>query len=279
MVGWLTWVVLALVGATIGSFINVVIYRLPNRQSLIFPSSHCLSCGERLGFLDLVPVLSYLLLRGRCRHCGKRFSPRYALVEAAGAALAVAAVYYYGLTPYALGVFVAGCALMVAFFIDLDHMIIPDQVPVILVAVGIAFDSYNLAVFGAEPAVHFTEKLGLSSYHIYLPASLIGMLVGAGVFLIIGWIFERLLKRPALGLGDVKLAAGVGAILGPGYQFLAFFLLAVVGGAAIAIVLMLLHLRRREGYLPFGPMLALSALAMLLWPEVLTTWVMHFYGG
>jgi len=276
---WPTWVVLALVGATVGSFINVVIYRLPHRQSLLFPPSHCLSCGQRLGFVDLVPVLSYLLLRGRCRHCGKGFSPRYALVEAAVAGLAVASVYYYGLYPYALGIFVAGCALMVAFFVDLDHMIIPDQVPVILVVVGITFDLYKLAVFGTDRALHFTEKVGATVHHIYLPASLVGLLVGGGVFLTIGWVFERLLRRPALGLGDVKLAAGVGAILGPGYQFLAFFLLAVVGGAAISILLMLLRLRRREGYIPFGPMLALSALAMLLWPEVLTPWVMRFYGG
>ena len=262
-----------------GSFLNVVVYRLPQRLSLAYPPSHCFSCGARLGVVDLIPVLSWFLLRGRCRHCGKRFSLRYALVEAATGALAVAAVYSWGLTPYALGVFVAGCALLVAFFVDLDHMIIPDQAPLILAAVGVAFDGYRLFTGGAQAALRYTETLGGKTYLLPVPASLAGMALGGGMFLLIGWVFERVMGKPALGLGDVKLAVGVGALLGPGYQFLSFFLLAVVGGALLAVALLALRVRGRRQYLPFGPMLAASALALLLWPDAIVPWVLRFYGG
>jgi leader peptidase (prepilin peptidase)/N-methyltransferase len=269
----------ALVGATVGSFLNVVIYRLPQRQSLVFPPSHCFSCGERLTVIDLFPVLSYVFLRGRCRHCGKSFSPRYALVEAATAALAVAAVYNFGATWYAGAVFVAICALMVAIFVDIDHMIIPDQVPLILFALGVAVDVYRLFTFGAGEAVQWTEKVGGGTSTVYLPMSVVGALIGGGLFLALGWLFEKAMRRPALGLGDVKLAAGVGALLGPGLGFLAFFLLSMVSGAVISILLIALRVRRRDQYIPFGPMLAAAAMGMLLWPDVLTPWVLHFYRG
>lgn len=273
------WVLVGALGATIGSFLNVVICRLPQRQSLVFPPSHCFSCGERLGVLDLVPVLSYLLLRGRCRHCGRHFSPRYALVEAATGALAIAAVYLQGPTPYALAIFIASCALIVAIFVDIDHMIIPDQVPLLLVGVGIIVDAYRLVTFGRDVALPYHQSLGGTQYVAYLPISVVGALLGGGIFLVIGWVFERIMGRPSLGMGDVKLAAGVGAILGPGYGFLAFFLLAMVSGAIISVGLIALRLRRRDQYIPFGPMLAAAAIAMLLWPEELTRWVLHFYHG
>ncbi len=273
------WVLVGALGATIGSFLNVVIYRLPQRQSLVSPPSHCFSCGERLGVVDLVPVLSYLWLRGRCRHCGRRFSFRYALVEAATGALALAAVFFYGPTPYALAIFIASCALVVAIFVDIDHMIIPDQVPLLLVVLGLTIDIYRLSTFGREAAIAYTQSLGGADHVVYLPVSVVGALLGGGIFLVIGWVFERIMGRPSLGMGDVKLAAGVGAMLGPGYPFLAFFLLAMVSGAIISVALIALRLRRRDQYIPFGPMLAAAAILMLLWPEELTRWVLHFYRG
>lgn len=275
----LALVMVAAIGAVIGSFLNVVIYRLPQRQSLVWPGSHCFSCGERLTPLDLIPVLSYLALRGRCRHCGKAFSPRYALVEAATATLAVLAVNNYGLGLPALVVFAACAALVVAFFVDLDHMIIPDEVPLLLLGLGVAQNIYYGVTGHSGLWVAFAESVGVHDYTVRLPVSVVGALVGGGLFLVIGWTFERLLRRPALGLGDVKLAAGMGALLGPGLQFLCFFLLAVVTGALVSVLLMALRLRRREQAIPFGPMLALAAIAMLLWPDVLTPWMLHFYGG
>jgi len=279
MSDWLMWVAVAAVGATIGSFLNVVIYRLPQRQSLVFPGSHCFSCGQRLTALDLVPVLSYLALRGRCRHCGKHFSPRYALVEALTAALAVLAVYNYNPTPYAVVVFVACGALVVGLFVDFDHMIIPDEVPIVLLLLGLATDFYHILSQGTAVMVSFTEHLGGKTYIAHLPMSLTGMLVGGGVFLIIGWAFERALHRPALGLGDVKLAAGMGALLGPGFLFLCFFLLAIMSGAVISVLLMAFGIRRRDESIAFGPLLAMAATAVLLWPNVIAPWMLRFNGG
>ena len=275
----LLWVTVIAVGAVVGSFLNVVIYRLPQRQSLMFPGSHCFSCGEHLTWPDLVPVLSYLVLRGRCRHCGRSFSVRYALVELATAGLAALTVYNYGLNAYALVIFLACAGLVVAFFVDLDHMIIPDEVPALLIGLGILVDVYRLISVGSSATLSFAEELGGKSYLLHLPVSLTGMLWGGGLLLIIGWIFERALRRPALGMGDVKLAAGMGALLGPGYLFLCFFLLAIITGAVVSVLLMALQLKRREHAIPFGPMLALAAVVMLLWPDVIAPWVLHFYGG
>jgi leader peptidase (prepilin peptidase)/N-methyltransferase len=274
------WYVAAgLFGAVIGSFLNVVIYRLPLRQSLVFPPSHCFSCGHRLETLDLFPVLSYLLLRGRCRHCGRRFSPRYALVELVTAGLALGAVHSYGLTLYAAVVFVACCALLVAFFIDFDHMIIPDEVPLLLIALGLAVDVSRLWQEGAAAALQWQESLGSLDYSVHLPSSVVGAAVGAGVFLVIGWLSEKIFRKPALGMGDVKLAGGLGALLGPGYGFLSFFLWAVLVGAAVAFPLLLLrHFGKGDTkIIPFGPMMALAGIGMLLWPGLLGPLLLRFY--
>ena len=164
---WIVGVVLFLLGACIGSFLNVVIYRLPRGESLVFPPSHCPSCGVHLTFVDLIPVFSYLLLRGRCRHCGKPFSIRYMFGEAAAGLLAVACAYYFGLTLYAAAIFVVGCALLVIFFIDLDHMIIPDELTALVALIGLACDGYALATFGSQRAIVFSEHIGSQYYSVY----------------------------------------------------------------------------------------------------------------
>ncbi len=271
--------VLFMAGAAVGSFLNVVIYRLPEGKSLLYPPSHCQSCNTRLGFVDLIPVLSYLILRGRCRHCGARFSPRYMLVEVTAGGLAVAAWHVSDLAPYyAVGLFAACAALLVIFFVDLDHMIIPDQGVAVVALFGLALDGYHLWVLGADWAIPFTQSIGGEQLTVYLPRSIVGLLVGGGLFLFIGWIFEAALKKPALGMGDVKLAAAMGAIFGPGYSLFAYFLLSILIGAAVAVLLMLLRLKRQGDYIPFGPMMALASIVMLLYTEPITLWLLSWYG-
>lgn len=274
---WMVVVLLFLLGASIGSFLNVIIYRLPRAESLVFPPSHCLSCGARLTFIDLIPVFSYLLLRGRCRHCGKRFSIRCMLVEAAAGLLAIGCAYFFGLTAYALGVFIAACALVVIFFIDLDHMIIPDELTAVVAIVGLAFDGYRLAVLGCDQAVKFAESIGSQQYLIYLPRSLVGLVMAGGLFLFIAWLSQAVFKKPAMGMGDVKLAAAMGAILGPGYLFLSYFVLSILIGAIVSVLLIVLRLRRRRDYVPFGPMMAIAGLIMLLWGDLVAPWILHWY--
>lgn len=275
---WPQMVLIFLIGAAVGSFLNVVIFRFPLGESVVTPRSRCLSCGAALTPIDLFPVLSYLALRGRCRHCGRGFSPRYMLIEFAVGCLALACVVFIGPSVYAVSVFVMSCVLVAIMFIDFDWMIIPDEMVGILAGFGVLLNLLGIARAEVGQLVEFVEKSGLSTMAIKLPASLVGIAAGAGLFLAIGWVSERLLKRPALGGGDVKLAGAMGALLGPGYQFLAFFLYAVFAGALIGLVVMALRRKAGGGYVPFGPMLAASGIAMLLFPGELTQLVMQVYG-
>lgn len=270
---WLLWLLVFMLGAALGSFANVVIYRLPLAESVVTPPSHCFSCGARLTVVDLVPVLSYLLLRGRCRHCGHRFSARYALVEMVCGSLAVGSLLLLGPTWQALATFVICYCLVIILFVDLDHMIIPDEFVGIIAVVGVAVDVAELVRRGAPAAVSFSEWVGPTAFTVYLPRSLVGLVAGAGLLLLLGFVFEKALGKPSMGGGDVKLAGAMGAVLGPGYHFLAYFLLAVVAGAVIGVVLMTLRLRGRRDYIPFGPMLAAAGIAVLLFGDVIVPWV------
>lgn len=275
--GWALWVFVFVVGSALGSFLNVVIYRLPRADSIISPPSHCFSCGARLTLVDLFPVLSYLFLRGRCRHCGRPYSPRYMLVEAACGILAVLTVLYWGPNWAALGVLVVCLCLVAIMFIDLDHMIIPDELVAIILALGLVVDGARWWNQGKAAAIQFNEtylRQGAGvDYTVYLPRSVVGLLVGAGLLLFLGWVFEKALGKPSMGGGDVKLAGAMGAWLGPGYAFGAYFLLAVMSGAVVGLVVMGLRQRGRRDYIPFGPMLALAGIVMLLWGDQVTPWV------
>lgn len=279
---WILYAFLFAFGAAIGSFLNVVIYRLPLAESFVRPPSHCFSCGTRLGILDLFPVLSYIWLRGRCRHCGARFSPRYAGVELVCGLLAVASALIYGPTLFALAVFIVCLCLVAVFFIDLDHMIIPDEFVLIIAVLGLANDGWTL-VTGRTQALHYLDPLhigvGQGAAVVPLPASIVGMLVGAGLLLFIGWVFEKLMGKPSMGGGDIKLAGAMGTWLGPGYLFLSYFLIAVLAGAVIGVAAMALRSRGRRDYIPFGPMLAASGVAVMLWGEIIAPWVIGRFSG
>ncbi len=274
---WPLIVIVLLVGMAVGSFVNVVIFRLPRRESVVTPGSHCLSCGAALTVVDLVPIFSYLFLRGRCRHCGRRFSPRYMVVELIVGLLAVACVTVIGPDVYAASAFVMVCILIVVLFIDLDWMIIPDELVVALAGFGLVINGLGIWRGEIGELIPFTDRTYLTTYTVSLPKSIVGMLVGAAVFLLIGWASEKLLRRPSMGGGDVKLAGAMGALLGPGCQFLAFFLSAVISGAVIGLIVLALRGRSGGSYIPFGPMLAVSGIALLLFPGELTAFIMHIY--
>jgi leader peptidase (prepilin peptidase) / N-methyltransferase len=276
---WILYAFLFAFGAAIGSFLNVVIYRLPRAESVVTPPSHCFSCGARLRLLDLFPVFSYVLLRGKCRHCGARFSPRYAIVEAVCGSLAVVSALYFGLSLFALVIFVVCLCLIAVLYIDLDYMIIPDEFVAIIAVLGLANDFWNLIARRGADALRFPETLGGTTYTVYLPRSVVGLLVGAGLLLFVGWVFERIMGKPSMGGGDIKLAGAMGTWLGPGYLFLSYFLIAVVAGAVVGLVVMALRVRGRRDYIPFGPMLAVSGIAMLLWGDILGPWVLGRFTG
>lgn len=266
----LVWAVVFCVGAAVGSFLNVVIYRLPRGMSLIHPRSHCPSCGTRLSPWDLIPILSWLILQGRCRYCGHRISARYAFVEALSGFLACAALYFWGPTAAAMGVYAVCAALVVACFVDLDHMIIPDQVHVVIAAAGVMLDIRWMLLRGIAGMVTFTEQVGHHTMTMAWPRSVVGAAVGAGIFIVIAYVAQVAFRKPALGMGDIKLAAAMGTVLGPGLYFVAFFLLATVVGGLIGAVLLVAGAGKQRPYIPFGPILAAAGIAMTLAPEAVS---------
>lgn len=230
-------------GSVIGSFLNVCIYRLPRGESLVFPGSHCPRCGARIRWYDNVPLLSYLLLRGRCRDCHGRIAPRYPLVEAVSAVLCLWVLARYGLSVTSAVYYVFVCALVVVAFIDLDHQIIPDLITYPGVAAGIA-GSFVLP-------------------QITLRDSLLGALVGGGILLTVALVFRWIRRKEGMGMGDVKLLAMIGAFLGWKAVVLTLLVSSFVG-ALVGYASLRLSGRGLGQPIPYGPFLVLGALTYLL---------------
>ena len=252
-------IAVAVLGACIGSFLNVVAWRLPRQESVVLPPSHCPRCGTQLQWFENVPVVGWLWLRGLCRHCGAPISPRYPLVELLTAGLWVAVTMA---SPTAMGPGVAPLALIVAgwvlvswllplVLIDIDHLWLPEPLCRIGLLLGLLFT----AVLG------WMQAPGLAG-------ELIGQhLLAAGLGLVgfeaVSAIAQRVMGRPALGLGDAKLAALLGAWLGPTGLGVAV-VLAVFAGAIIGVSGRLSGRLGRHQPFPFGPFLAAGGLAVWL---------------
>jgi leader peptidase (prepilin peptidase)/N-methyltransferase len=247
-------------GCVVGSFLNVCIYRMPRDRSVVAPPSHCPQCGARLEARDLIPVLSFLALGRKCRRCGGAISWRYALVELLTGAVFLAVLKAYGPTWYVLPAWVFAAVLIAVVFTDLDHMIIPDKLVLAGVAAGVLGEGLLVANGGPLLSV----KIPWTDLH--LPRVVAGGILGLVVFYLMRGFSQLLFRREGMGLGDVKLAGAIGAMLGPGLALLSFGL-AVAVGAVLGVLLMVLRLRRRMEYLPFGPFLAVAALLALLAPQ------------
>jgi len=276
------YVVVGVFGAIIGSFLNVVIHRLPREESIVLPGSRCPDCGATIAFYDNVPVMSYLLLGGRCRACKTHISARYPAVEALTAALWVIVVWHDGLTwalPFDL-VFVT--AITALIFIDAEHMLLPNAITY----PGIAF---SLIARVALPYLmgrpHFDDLdllldgmlAGMPLWAASLVGAFIGALVGGGSLWLMGWTWEKLRGIEAMGLGDVKMMFMVGAYLGWRLTILNIFL-GVLSGSLIGIFLMLRRGKRdMQMLLPFGVFLGIGAIAALLVGSQMIEWYTGFY--
>lgn len=238
--------VVGVIGAIIGSFLNVCIWRIPREESIVFPSSHCPVCSHPIRFFDNVPMISWLILRGRCRDCGESISPRYPLVEALTGALAVLLFWKYGFSLQLLCAFSFTASLIVITFIDIDYQIIPDVIS--LPGIPLCFLA---AVF--VMGVPFLEAL-------------IGVLLGGGILYVIAVGYEWMTKREGMGGGDVKLLAMLGAFFG--WKSLLFIVLcSSLTGAVVGITVMLVKGQDMKYAVPFGPFLALGAVAYFFFGE------------
>jgi len=267
---------MGVVGAMIGSFLNVVIHRLPREQSIVFPNSTCPRCSARIKPYDNIPILSFLILRGQCRSCGARISPRYPAVEALTAGLFVLVTWHDGAS-FALPFDLAFTASIVALlFIDAEHMILPNAITY----PGILFALITRAVvpYFAGPS-HFDDLPYLitnfpHTYPLWLVSLIgaaIGALAGGGSLWLMGFLWEKLRGVEAMGFGDVKMMFMVGAFLGWRLTILTILLGAVTGSLA-GIAVMLKRGRNLQMMLPFGIFLGIGSIVSLLAGSRIIEW-------
>lgn len=246
-----------IIGLFIGSFLNVCIYRIPRKESLVWPGSHCPGCGRPLGAADLAPVLSYVFLRGRCRTCGMKISARYPLVELmTGAAFYWSAMDAQGDVAQFAGNILLLSGLIVIAFIDIDHWIIPDRVVFPLAAAGLI----------------------ISAIRGMLPEAALGAAGGFLGFYAIAVIGTLLTKKEAMGGGDIKLAGMLGCFLGWKLLLTALFLSFLLG-SLVSLPLLLGRKRGGRDPIPFGPMMAAGAALALIKGEELLRWYGDFIAG
>jgi leader peptidase (prepilin peptidase)/N-methyltransferase len=244
-----------LFGACVGSFLNVCIYRLPRGESLVWPGSRCTSCGRALSWFENLPILSWTILRGRCRTCGAPVSAMYPIVEATTALAFLGGYLLYGLTPLALVRVAFACALIVLFVTDLQHKILPNSITLPGIAVGFACS------FFFPPGRR---------------DSLIGIVVGGGVLLAIAEGYYRIRKEEGLGMGDVKLLAMIGAFLGWKLVLLTL-VLASFSGSLLGVAMIASQRGSMKYALPFGTFLAIGAAVSAAWGTPIVDWYFGFY--
>ena len=253
-----TYVLVGLVGLSVGSFLNVVIYRLPRGMSLANPPSHCPKCDYKLRWYDNIPVLSYLILGGKCRSCRAPISPRYTVVEISCMLLWLTLPFSYGTEKIGMIIYaaLAVSSLIAIFFIDLEHMIIPDSLNAVIGIAGIA------AIF-------------LDSYTEWYD-HLIGALLALLLFLAVYYISALVLGREGIGFGDVKMSFALGLLLG--WQKLILAL--VVGCTLASVVLLVVRRIRRDDKMteyPLGPFLSLGAMVALIFGSHILEWYLSLF--
>ena len=245
----------ALMGAVIGSFLNVCIYRVPRGLSVVWPASACPSCGQPLAWRDNVPVLGFLLLRGRCRFCQAPISAQYPVVEAVTALIFAGAWWGYGPTPLFLSRALFGAALVVLFAIDLEHHLLPNVITLPGIAVGFGFSLLT--------APGWRD-------------SILGIVVGGGVLYAIGETYYRVRGEDGLGMGDVKMLAMIGAFVGWKLTLVTLGM-ASIAGSLIGLGLIATRRGGLKYALPFGTFLALGAAAAATVGGPLLDWYLTFW--
>lgn len=269
--GWLLPVCLLLLGLVVGSFLNVVIYRLPLMMearwrrdccellevdpgkadpplNLATPNSHCPHCKAAIRPWQNIPVVSYLLLGGKCANCGAGISLRYPAIELVTGLMTMALAWYFGVSWALLGAMLFTWALIALTLIDVDHQLLPDDITLPLLWLGLAFN--------------------LGGTYVSLQDAVIGAMAGYLLLWSVYWLFKLLTGKEGMGFGDFKLLAALGAWLG--WQALPLIiLLSSLVGAVVGIALMIIKRRGREIPIPFGPYLAMAGWIALLWGDVI----------
>ena len=253
---WLIILLIFCFGITIGSFLNVVIYRLPLGQSIVFPGSHCPNCNHSIPWYFNVPILSYVFLQGKCGFCKKSISIRYPLVEALTGGLFCLTFYRFGFQWATPVLWILVATLVCISFIDLDHRIIPDVISLPGIIVGFSA-SFVL------PWVSWSD-------------SLLGILLGGGSLYFVAVVYELLTKKEGMGGGDIKLLAMLGAFLG-WKAVLPIIFFGSLLGTIMGVPLMIIHKADSKLAIPFGPFLAIGSLIYLYWGPIIIRWYLGLF--
>lgn len=255
---WQLYFVVGLLGALIGSFLNVCIYRLPRHESIVWPGSHCPACSKPIAWYDNVPILGYLMLAGRCRACSVSIPLHYPVVEALNMVGYLALLWFFGPTMVAVVYAILFSALLVVAGTDLSHKIIPNAVTFPGIVVGLVSAATVL-------------PLGLLN-------SLLGLLVGGGILWILAWASPYLFGKEGMGGGDIKLLAMIGAFLGWKLALLTIMVGSLVG-SVVGLSLLAARVITREEYIPFGPFLVLGAVSALFFGTPILEWYQGLLAG
>lgn len=245
-------------GAVVGSFLNVCICRMPKEESVVFPPSHCPCCDYLIRWYDNIPLLSYLLLRGKCRGCGTHISLQYPLVELLNGLLTLALFLKFGPTFSFLALFLFCSALVVITFIDLEHQIIPDEISLPGIVIGFIFSFFL-------------------PWQTWLN-SLLGILLGGGSLLLVAYSYQWLTGKEGMGGGDIKLLAMMGAFLGWKSVLFVVFASSLIG-SVVGITMMLVQKKDSKLAIPFGPYLAFAAVLYIFYGQQLIHWYLNLGGS
>lgn len=251
---WPIYAAVFIVGSGIGSFLNVVIYRVPRGESIVKPGSHCPHCNHAIKPYENIPILSYIFLRGRCSGCQKPISPRYPAVEALMGGLAMLMLWKYGLTREFFIYSALSAVLIALSVIDIQTMRLPN--PIVLTGAILAL--------GLNLILRFD----------FLWQMLAGVLVGLLLMAFMGVVGKLLFRKEALGMGDVKFAAMIGLFVGL-WHTLGMFVLGIAVGALVGIATTVISGKDWSRRIPFGPFLALGTILSLLWGKPLWQWYIH----
>ncbi len=252
-------------GLMIGSFLNVVIYRVPRNESIVHPPSHCPGCGRPIRAYQNIPVLSWLLLKGRCASCSQPISIQYPFVELLTGCLFLAVYLRYGLS-FKTAVYLPFTAILIALsVIDYQTKLLPD-----VMTLPTAIIAAMLSMLTLHPAME-------AVWEITPLRATLGILFGAGPLALVAWVYYLMTHREGLGIGDIKLMIATGALLGPAPAFLTIFI-GAVSGTILSLPLLFSRSENRYRQIPFGPFLAFGAWISAMWADPLIRGYLHLAG-
>lgn len=242
--------IIGIVGILIGSFLNVCISRIPKKENIAYPPSHCTSCNNKLKSIHLIPVISYFLLKGKCAYCDSKISIKYPLVEILNMAMYILLFLKFSMSILFLKYAILSSILIVISFIDYEHMIIPDEIII-----------FGFIIFFI---MHFS-----GNFKDNIIKGSIALLIGGGLFLLIAVI-----TKGAMGGGDIKLMALLGFVLGI-KKIIIIILLSFIIGSIISIILIILKIKSRKDYIPFGPFISTAAVIAMMYSSDIINWYIY----